>query len=40
MAIEGAPSACTPIIFIFGFNALAARLIPEINPPPPIGTSI
>ena len=28
------------MIFISGFNIFAAQAIPEIKPPPPIGTSI
>ena len=28
------------MIFISGFNIFAAQAIPEINPPPPIGTRI
>ena len=35
--IEGAPVACTPIIFIFGLMDLATKLIPLIRPPPPTG---
>ena len=30
----------TPIIFIFGFIFLAANAIPDISPPPPMGTTI
>ena len=38
--IPFAPLATTPVIFIFGFILFAAIAIPEINPPPPIGTII
>ena len=37
-SILGAPLACTPYIFTFGFKCLIAKATPEISPPPPIGT--
>ena len=37
---EAAPSGSTPIILISGFINFAAQAIPEISPPPPIGTKI
>lgn len=30
----GAPLACTPYIFTFGFRCLIAKATPEISPPP------
>ncbi len=35
---EGYIAASTPITSISGFTALAAVAMPEISPPPPIGT--
>ena len=40
LTIALAPSACTPITLTLGFKALAAKVTPLINPPPPIGQRI
>ena len=37
---EAAPEGSTPTIFISGLICLAAQAIPEMSPPPPIGTTI
>ena len=37
---EAAPEGSTPTILISGLSCLAAQAIPEISPPPPIGTTI
>ena len=37
--MEGAPKGSTPIIFVFGDKALKTVKIPEIKPPPPMGTN-
>ena len=39
-AIAGAPSACTPMIWMRGLICLAQAATPEISPPPPAGTKI
>ena len=36
--MDGYSALSTPIILISGLSDLAAILIPEISPPPPIGT--
>ena len=36
--IDGTAAACTPTTWIFGFSSLSATEMPEINPPPPMGT--
>ena len=37
---DAAPLGSTPIILISGLIILAAAAIPDISPPPPIGTTI